>query len=573
MPNDNEDSFSRLAELLNTMQNERQRVNPPAQPANPPAAAPVTPPLTEPAIRFVSRPSGRPISNRPRITVDWNHTGTFQDIPLTFTTMPSEPPVGENVPQTNNNGTQLECVSCFKAYPEAGMHTFYVAAWGIGPMTANDLANAVDRPHGLSPRFCCNQCWCRFCNLPVSKAGNRFLALGEPDPNNTGIADVRCTHAWCKAHGRGSHFKECRGCGNCNAVCDCFTCITCNENRSGRDYRVCERCNQGTCCCHCYQCGACRVWYTHREGNCGDCNTCQACCECSMRYSSVILSPHDTRPTFHHSKRNKGRFIAAELEVAGSNPDNAYLINETLEHWKAVAVRDGSLPAEGYEINTAPAKDESFDNQIIEICDTLTKANAYFTKKCGLHIHLDARDVNYYDLRKILQVYWYIESDLFKMVAGNRQDNRYCIPVKRHQGWSDVLFRKMSNKEWRDAVTAKMYSFKHDPTNKRSQNGFRRKKYSDARYFALNLHSWFFRKTIEFRHHQGSLNKTKIINWARICESIVEYALKSSEKDIKAQFTTNPEPLASILSPTLKDYYHARARYFSLQPNDEEQRP
>lgn len=264
--------------------------------------------------------------------------------------------------------------------------------------------------------------------------------------------------------------------------------------------------------------------------------------------------------------------MSAEIEVSNSDPSKAFFVNDALAKWQSVAVRDGSLPQEGYEINTAPAKDEMFDNQIIEICDSLASAKAFVNRKCGLHVHIDARDMNYYDLRKILQVYWAVEDDMFNMLAHHRRENnRFCLRVKRGQGWSDILNRKLSNDEWRAAVMHKMYSFKHNEMDKRAQNGFRTHKYDNARYYALNLHSWFFRKTVEFRHHHGTIDKTKILNWAHICEKVIDFAMRSSERDIKSQFLNNPEPLASILPPSLKSYYLERKTFFKTNALDPEQ--
>jgi len=482
-----------------------------------------------------------------------------------------------NMPQsqTVNNEPLFECVSCFHKRPQSQLRTFYVPVWGIGPMPLTDFNEGRTQPFALSPRLCCNECWCPRCNVPVSKVGSRFINEGEADVNHNGITDVRCKHSWCKTHGRGSHFSECRACGNCNEACNCFTCNSCGERRSGRDHRICEHCDNGSCCCRCYQCSRCYNWFanTRSAGYCEDCNACQTCCQCAFRFSSIIMGDSTRLPYFHDSKRHKGRFISTEIEIAGSDPKKANFVNEAIEKWAAIAVEDGSLPVEGYEINTAPAKDEMFDKEITEICDALKKANAIVTKRCGLHVHLDARDMTYYDLRKILQVYWAVEDDMFSMLPASRRDNRYCLRVKRDQGWSDVIHKKLSNKMWREAMTEKMYSFKHDPMNKRPQNGFRKRKYEQARYYALNLHSWFYRKTIEFRHHHGTADKTKIINWARICESVVDFAMKHSEREIRLHFANNVTPLASILNPVLKDYFLERQQYFRINANDVEVLP
>jgi len=55
-------------------------------------------------------------------------------------------------------------------------------------------------------------------------------------------------------------------------------------------------------------------------------------------------------------------------------------------------------------------------------------------------------------------------------------------------------------------------------------------KYNDARYCGLNLHSRYFHGSLEFRLHSGTLSKTKIVNWIRILNAIIEKGIEI-EKD------------------------------------------
>ena len=59
-------------------------------------------------------------------------------------------------------------------------------------------------------------------------------------------------------------------------------------------------------------------------------------------------------------------------------------------------------------------------------------------------------------------------------------------------------------------------------------SGISREKYNDSRYHGLNLHARFYLGTIEFRYHSGTLNSEKIINWVKICNSIIETGMKLS---------------------------------------------
>ena len=55
----------------------------------------------------------------------------------------------------------------------------------------------------------------------------------------------------------------------------------------------------------------------------------------------------------------------------------------------------------------------------------------------------------------------------------------------------------------------------------------KRKNDSGTRYCGVNLHSAFYRGTIEFRYHSGTLDPIKILKWTNILLQLVEYATKN----------------------------------------------
>lgn len=44
------------------------------------------------------------------------------------------------------------------------------------------------------------------------------------------------------------------------------------------------------------------------------------------------------------------------------------------------------------------------------------------------HVHIDARDFNHWDMRRLVMVYAKIEDALFAMVPEARRESRYCSP-------------------------------------------------------------------------------------------------------------------------------------------------
>lgn len=275
-------------------------------------------------------------------------------------------------------------------------------------------------------------------------------------------------------------------------------------------------------------------------------------------YSGIKLE-YNRAPVFHDSQSGRGRFIAAEMEIMGSDYAKANVINDTIARWQAAVVGDGSLPATGYEINTAPAKAEKFDEEIIDICRSLRNSSGRVNKSCGLHVHVDVRGVDILSLKRIIMTYMAVEEDVFSMLAPSRSNNGFCRKMKPN-GWAERfhLNEETTAQQFQNYLETALYG-RADPSN----DYYKRAKGNSYRYNGLNIHSYFFRGTLEFRHHHGTANAVKIIAWARICESIIEFGLKNSEVNIKRFFNGNREPLASILSPTLKQYFLDRKASFA----------
>ncbi len=74
----------------------------------------------------------------------------------------------------------------------------------------------------------------------------------------------------------------------------------------------------------------------------------------------------------------------------------------------------------------------------------------------------------------------------------------------------------------------------------------RRNKFDGARYHALNLHSWFYRGTIECRLHTGTVRANKIIAWGKLWANLLDTAMRLRERDIISRHATSRELLLSI---------------------------
>lgn len=238
------------------------------------------------------------------------------------------------------------------------------------------------------------------------------------------------------------------------------------------------------------------------------------------------------------------RYIAVELEIAGTQGDVG--VSEAIKKWNGSVVSDGSIQAQGggnaFEINTAPASGDKFIEQLKEITDALRASKAVVNDSCGYHVHVDARDFSFYDIRKLIMLYAKIEPALFQIVTATRIKSRYCHPC------ADKFMKDLANHRLPGDAKKKILqnTYGHKKVSLRELRG---QKYNDARYSAMNIHSWAFRGTIECRMHHGTSNFAKITNWAILWASILDTAKELNEKEILS-ITGEPIKVLLEVAPT-----------------------
>ena len=301
---------------------------------------------------------------------------------------------------------------------------------------------------------------------------------------------------------------------------------------------------------------------------CGRCHTCEDCCNCANLRNNIQYYRQEGPPTFHEAsksefkKNDSKRHLSVEIEVAMAElPGNA-IFEMVVDKWKGSIVEDGSLPRSGFEINTAPANGDKFVNQIKEICAALQSQKSSIDKSCGLHVHVNAKDFNYYDLRKLAYLYAKVEDALFSVVAPSRKQSRFCYPCG--DKYVHDLDRHTVPKDNENKIQENVYGRKVNVSQ------IKRNKYEQARYNALNIHSWFYRGSIECRMHQGTVNATRIINWAMLWAAILDFAFYNTENDIKALKGDSFQILMSV-APTaeIKEWLIERRKKFESKSIDE----
>jgi Putative amidoligase enzyme len=179
--------------------------------------------------------------------------------------------------------------------------------------------------------------------------------------------------------------------------------------------------------------------------------------------------------------------------------------NETYNHatrtwWKVV--HDGSLNGNGAEFVSPPLRGQAGLDEVQKVCDALNAIGARINKSCGLHVHLGIATETVPTIKNLIRIYAHYEPEIDRLMPGSRRGdmNTYCKSISRA---TDGAVTATTIQALRMAV-----------------NG-----YGD-RYRKVNLCSFDKYRTIEFRHHSGTTDAAKVINWIKLLMAMLGAARK-----------------------------------------------
>ena len=152
-----------------------------------------------------------------------------------------------------------------------------------------------------------------------------------------------------------------------------------------------------------------------------------------------------------------------------------------------------------------------------ECIRALRKAGAKVNTSCGLHIHVDGANHTAQSLKNLAFTFRAKEDLIFKAVGTQPQRlAKWCKPI------DDTLVDNIKQIQKLDAENMKevwydTYARYDDPT----------RHYNGSRYHALNLHSFWYRGTIEFRLFEATLHAGEVRAYINLCLAMSAAAINA----------------------------------------------
>ena len=157
------------------------------------------------------------------------------------------------------------------------------------------------------------------------------------------------------------------------------------------------------------------------------------------------------------------------------------------------------------------------DIETIQACiRALRKAGAKVDKSCGLHIHIDGANHDAKSLKNLAFTFRAKQDLIFKAVAPNRRDNYYCKPLTNDLVDNIKKVKKLDGEKMKDA----WYDTYWDTRDSSAH-------YHKSRYHALNLHSLWYRGTVEFRLFNSTLHAGEVRAYLNLCLAMSAAAINA----------------------------------------------
>jgi len=184
--------------------------------------------------------------------------------------------------------------------------------------------------------------------------------------------------------------------------------------------------------------------------------------------------------------------------------------------WKVVT--DGSVRgsgAVGLEFVGPILKGQNGLDRMVKVVDALRQMGATVNHTCGFHVHVGGHDRSTTFFKNLVKLYGRYETVIDSLMPASRRNNdaRYCRSVRL------ALSRVDSAQS--PAELGEILRRASQP----------RDHYHSAKYHKVNVVP-AGKPTVEFRHHAGTVDSVKAVNWVLTCLRLVQAAVEGKTGEV-----------------------------------------
>lgn len=223
------------------------------------------------------------------------------------------------------------------------------------------------------------------------------------------------------------------------------------------------------------------------------------------------------------------RVAADALQREGLGDGMVYSYNRSAPAPYWTIKSDGSVSSGGEMVSPIlDIDDPASREQVTRAINALRAAGCTTDAAAGIHVHIDGSDLTPEQVAAVARVFTKFEDCIYRVASSGWQTirhgaNRYAKPL------GDAQVKALAKAKTMEKVSAGYYGAPGAEYRHTSHG-------DNARYYGLNLHSWFYRKTIEFRVFNSSLNPERVQGYIGMCMAIVQDARNGFRRSVNKRY-------------------------------------
>lgn len=193
--------------------------------------------------------------------------------------------------------------------------------------------------------------------------------------------------------------------------------------------------------------------------------------------------------------------------------------HSTCSHWKVIT--DASITGtNGFELVSPVLSGSEGLEQVRKAVAAIAAAGAKVNKSCGFHVHFGAGDLGLQQFKNLFKNYIKFEDIFDAMQPESRRasNNTYCKSML-------FCFRRETREK---TINAAFEAIDQSNSIEEMFSAVTR----NDRYFKLNLLSFWRHGTVEVRHHAGTVDADKVVNWVLFLGTWLEKAIATNPKKV-----------------------------------------
>lgn len=244
----------------------------------------------------------------------------------------------------------------------------------------------------------------------------------------------------------------------------------------------------------------------------------------------TVLSYNLSRNAYRHAAAAVQSVVGGIVEgpVAGHFVSKASVIDDLGRVWDICS--DTSLQGGTAVEFVSPVLRSDDLDELQNVVRAIRAAGFKVNSTCGIHVHVGTKDLDGVEMSgkalKVLGKMMKAKEGIIKK-ATKRLGSRWCRDLE-----TDLIERLAKAKDNKNEIARAWYGvtdYRYRASNH----------YDDSRYHALNLHSVFYRETVEFRMFEATLHAGRVKAYVQFCLALTAKARTARSATSRTSRTHN----------------------------------